>query len=76
MNWIPFQERLHLIVLNPLGLAETDYQEKILACRLAKRSTESTGKQSKLVDAAEAFPEVKDICVTVKESYADVTVII
>ena len=59
---------------NPLGLAEFALSRKDPAyVGLAKEVQKAQKAIEAGEDAAEAFPEVKDILVTVKESYADVT---
>ena len=59
---------------NPLGLAEFALSRKDPAyVRLAKEVQKAQKAIEAGEDAAEAFPEVKDILETVKESYADVT---
>ena len=59
---------------NPLGLAEFALSRKDPAyVGLAKEVQKAQKAIEAGEDAAEAFPEVKDILETVKESYADVT---
>jgi aconitate hydratase len=59
---------------NPLGLAEFALSRKDPAyVGLAKEVQKAQKAIEVGEDAAEAFPEVKDILETVKESYADVT---
>ena len=59
---------------NPLGLAEFALSRKDPAyVGLAKEVQKAQKAIEAGEDAAEAFPEVKDILATVKESYADVT---
>ena len=59
---------------NPLGLAEFALSRKDPAyVGLAKEVQKSQKAIEAGEDAAKAFPEVKDILETVKESYADVT---
>ena len=59
---------------NPLGLAEFALSRKDPAyVGLAKEVQKAQKAIEAGEDAAEAFPEVKDILKTVKESYADVT---
>ena len=59
---------------NPLGLAEFALSRKDSAyVGLAKEVQKAQKAIEAGEDAAEAFPEVKDILATVKESYADVT---
>lgn len=59
---------------NPLGLAEFSLSRKDPAyVGLAKEVQKAQKAIEAGEDAAEAFPEVKDILETVKESYADVT---
>ena len=59
---------------NPLGLAEFALSKKDPAyVGLAKEVQKAQKAIEAGEDAAEAFPEVKDILETVKESYADVT---
>ena len=59
---------------NPLGLAEFALSRKDPAyVGLAKEVQKAQKAIEVGEDAAEAFPEVKDILATVKESYADVT---
>ena len=59
---------------NPLGLAEFALSRKDPAyVGLAKELQKAQKAIEAGEDAAEAFPEVKDILETVKESYADVT---
>ena len=59
---------------NPLGLAEFTLSRKDPAyVGLAKEVQKAQKAIEAGEDAAEAFPEVKDILETVKESYADVT---
>ena len=59
---------------NPLGLAEFALSRKDPAyVGLAKEVQKAQKVIEAGEDAAEAFPEVKDILETVKESYADVT---
>ena len=59
---------------NPLGLAEFALSRKDPAyVGLAKEVQKAQKAIEAGEDAAEAFPEVKDILGTVKESYADVT---
>ena len=59
---------------NPLGLAEFALSRKDPAyVGLAKEVQKARKAIEVGEDAAEAFPEVKDILETVKESYADVT---
>ena len=59
---------------NPLGLAEFALSRKDPAyVGLAKEVQKAQKAIESGEDAAEAFPEVKDILETVKESYADVT---
>ena len=59
---------------NPLGLAEFALSRKDPAyIGLAKEVQKAQKAIEAGEDAAEAFPEVKDILETVKESYADVT---
>lgn len=59
---------------NPLGLAEFALSRKDPAyVGLAKEIQKAQKAIEAGEDAAEAFPEVKDILETVKESYADVT---
>ena len=59
---------------NPLGLAESALSRKDPAyVGLAKEVQKAQKAIEAGEDAAEAFPEVKDILETVKESYADVT---
>ena len=59
---------------NPLGLAEFALSRKDPAyVELAKEVQKAQKAIEAGEDAAEAFPEVKDILETVKESYADVT---
>ena len=59
---------------NPLGLAEFALSRKYPAyVGLAKEVQKAQKAIEAGEDAAEAFPEVKDILETVKESYADVT---
>ena len=59
---------------NPLGLAEFALSRKNPAyVGLAKEVQKAQKAIEVGEDAAEAFPEVKDILETVKESYADVT---
>ncbi len=59
---------------NPLGLAEFALSRKDPAyVGLAKEVQKAQKAIDAGEDAAEAFPEVKDILETVKESYADVT---
>ena len=59
---------------NPLGLAEFALSRKDPAyVGLAKEVQKARKAIEAGEDAAEAFPEVKDILATVKESYADVT---
>ena len=59
---------------NPLGLAEFALSRKDPAyVGLAKEVQKAQKEIEAGEDAAEAFPEVKDILATVKESYADVT---
>ena len=59
---------------NPLGLAEFALSRKDPAyVGLAKEVQTAQKAIEAGEDAAEAFPEVKDILATVKESYADVT---
>lgn len=59
---------------NPLGLAEFALSRKDPAyVGLAKKVQKAQKAIEAGEDAAEAFPEVKDILETVKESYADVT---
>ena len=59
---------------NPLGLAEFALSRKDPAyVGLAKEVQKAQKATEAGEDAAEAFPEVKDILETVKESYADVT---
>ena len=59
---------------NPLGLAEFALSRKDPAyLGLAKEVQKAQKAIEAGEDAAEAFPEVKDILETVKESYADVT---
>ena len=59
---------------NPLGLAEFALSRKDPAyVGLAKEVQKAQKAIEADEDAAEAFPEVKDILATVKESYADVT---
>ena len=59
---------------NPLGLAEFALSRKDPAyVGLAKEVQKAQKAIEAGEDAAEAFPEVKDILATVKKSYADVT---
>ena len=59
---------------NPLGLAEFALSRKDPAyVGLAKEVQKAQKAIEAGEDAAEAFPEVKDILATVKESYADMT---
>lgn len=59
---------------NPLGLAEFALSRKDPAYVGLAKEVQKAQKAIKAgEDAAEAFPEVKDILETVKESYADVT---
>ena len=59
---------------NPLGLAEFALSRKDPAyVGLAKEVQKAQKAIEACEDAAEAFPEVKDILAMVKESYADVT---
>ena len=59
---------------NPLGLAEFALSRKDpVYVGLAKEVQKAQKAIEAGEDAAEAFPEVKDILETVKESYADVT---
>ena len=59
---------------NPLGLAEFALSRKDPAyVGLAKEVQKAQKAIEAGEDTAEAFPEVKDILATVKESYADVT---
>ena len=59
---------------NPLGLAEFALSRKDPAyVGLAKEVQKAQKAIEAGEDAAEAFPEMKDILATVKESYADVT---
>ena len=59
---------------NPLGLAEFALSRKDPAyVGLAKEVQKAQKAIEAGEDAAEVFPEVKDILATVKESYADVT---
>ena len=59
---------------NPLGLAEFALSRKDPAyVGLAKEVQKAQKAIEAGEDVAEAFPEVKDILATVKESYADVT---
>ena len=59
---------------NPLGLAEFALSRKDPAyVGLAKEVQKAQKAIEAGEDAAEAFPEVKDILATIKESYADVT---
>ena len=59
---------------NPLGLAEFALSRKDPAyVGLAKEVQKAQKAIEAGEDAAEAFPEIKDILETVKESYADVT---
>ena len=59
---------------NPLGLAEFALSRKDPAyVGLAKEVQKAQNAIEAGEDAADAFPEVKDILETVKESYADVT---
>ena len=59
---------------NPLGLAEFALSRKDPAYVGLTKEVQKAQKAIEAgEDAAEAFPEVKDILATVKESYADVT---
>ena len=59
---------------NPLGLAEFALSRKDPAYVGRAKEVQKAQKAIEAgEDAAEAFPEVKDILATVKESYADVT---
>ena len=59
---------------NPLGLAEFALSRKDPAYVGIEKEVQKAQKAIEAgEDAAEAFPEVKDILATVKESYADVT---
>ena len=59
---------------NPLGLAEFALSRKDPAYVGLEKEVQKAQKAIEAgEDAAEAFPEVKDILATVKESYADVT---